>query len=341
MAGEKRPTISDVARAAGVSIAVVSYALNGRPGVAQSTRARVLRVADEIGWRPSVTARSLSRSRPVAVGLTLTWRTGEGVVDRTPLDFVAGLQTTLAERGIATLIQLAGDQDCAITTYRQWWAERRVDAVVVTDVLTDDPRLAALSDLRVPAVAVCHPDAAPSVPTVWHDDAAAATATADYLLTLGHRRIGHVSGPRELHATLRRSAALTTAAAAAGAVVTVEDTDSSPMQAAAATRRLLSADERPTALVFDNALTAMAGLEVARRLGLDVPWEVSIVAGEDSPMCQLAMPSLTALCRDSLAEGAAAGRLLLDVLDRPQRADAIQSPTAGLVVRGSTAPPVD
>ena len=96
----RRPTITDVARAAGVSIAVVSYALNGRPGVSAATRERVLRVADEFGWRPSAAARSM-RTGPRAIGLVFDRGAAGPVAQATGvLEFIISLQEVLATRNL-------------------------------------------------------------------------------------------------------------------------------------------------------------------------------------------------------------------------------------------------
>ena len=87
----RRPTISDIARLAGVSKGAVSYALNNRPGVSESTRARVLRIADELGWVPNSTARALSGQRADTVGLALSRSPRSLAVEPFFLDFLAGL----------------------------------------------------------------------------------------------------------------------------------------------------------------------------------------------------------------------------------------------------------
>jgi DNA-binding LacI/PurR family transcriptional regulator len=332
----RRPTIADVARAAGVSVAVVSYTLNGRPGVADGTRERVLRVAEEFGWRPSAAARSL-RSAPRTVGLVLPADGGApggvlGGEEGLPR-FVAALQAAVRERGVEVLLHVADGDTAAVTACRDWWAERRVTAVVVPDVRRDDARLAGLADIGVPAVAL---DGPPDATSVRADEAAAFAGLAGHLTALGHRRLAWVTAGTGLAAAGARSAALAAAAERAGGeATTVAVADRAG--AAAATRRLLEAGDRPTALVLDDDAAATAALDVARRLGVDVPWELSVTSAADSARCGLVTPSLTALARDGAAYGTAAGALLLDILDgRPTTSR--QVPTPVLRPRGSTAP---
>ena len=93
-----RPTIADVARRAGVSRAAVSFAVNGRPGVADETRARILRAAEELGWQPSFPARALTKARTGAVGLVLVRRSDQLEVDDFFVRFLAGVERALAPR---------------------------------------------------------------------------------------------------------------------------------------------------------------------------------------------------------------------------------------------------
>ncbi|MGH8940196.1 MAG: LacI family DNA-binding transcriptional regulator, partial [Actinomycetes bacterium] len=100
-----RPTISDVARVAGVSKGAVSFALNDRPGVGDATRARILAAAAELGWTPSHRARALSSSRALAVGLVVARTPDTLSADPFFPAFIAGIETTLAARGQALLLQ--------------------------------------------------------------------------------------------------------------------------------------------------------------------------------------------------------------------------------------------
>ncbi|QGQ19319.1 LacI family DNA-binding transcriptional regulator [Cellulomonas sp. JZ18] len=333
----RRPTITDVARAAGVSIAVVSYALNGRPGVSAATRERVLRVADEFGWRPSAAARSM-RSGPRAVGLvldrTLTGPVGYGA---DVLELVVPLQDVLRTRGLALVLQVVDDLAAAVALYGEWWAERRFDVMVVTDVRTEDPRLDALRRLRIPSVVVSCAEPSGEMATVGVDDDEATARVGRYLIELGHRQVAVVTGPDALQRTRTRVAGLGQAVAAGGGVLAHEATAGTPEGAAAACRRLLTGGRPPTALVFDTDHMAVAALDVARRTGLAVPWDVSVVALTDSPLCRLATPSITALPTVQSELGTAVGHAVLQVLDG-RTLPAPHIAVGGLAVRGSTGP---
>ena len=332
----KRPTIADIAREAGVSIGAVSYALNGMPGVSPSTRQRIIDIADEIGWRPSIAARSLSVARAHAVGLVLARPARTLGVEPFFMQFIAGLEVELSARGNALLLQVVDSHDNAAKATSAWWAERRVDGVIVTDLCQKDSRIPLIEKLGIPAVLVGRPRPDSTLPAVWSDDAAAVTAAVDYLVSLGHRRIARVAGLAALDHTQIRTAAFRSAMDKHGLpAAEVVDTDYTWEQGAHVTRTLLARDDRPTAITYDNDLMAIAALGVAREMGVLVPEQLSILAGDDSQLCALVHPGLTALSRDIAAYGSHAARTLIAAIEH-QQAESYQDATANLLIRAST-----
>ncbi|GLX40403.1 LacI family transcriptional regulator [Streptomyces roseochromogenus] len=350
----RRPTIKDIARRAGVSESAVSFALNGRPGVSEQTRARIRRVAEELGWQPNSAARALSGERSGAVGLVLARPAHTLGVESFFLQLVSGIQEVLSAERIALLFQVVEDIEAECAVHRRWWAERRVDGVLVVDPRTSDPRPELLAGLGLPAVLIGgyggegdggEGDGGggerPSVSRVWADDTRAMTEVLDHLHGLGHRRIVHIAGLPGLAHTARRVAALRAEAERlglpAGQVRSVP-TDYSDTEGAAATRRVLAEPEPPTALVYDNDVMAVAGSAVAAELGIPVPGRLSIVAWDDSALCRVTHPRLTALVRDTAGFGRLAAEELLAVLaGGPPRARESELPR--LEPRESTSPP--
>lgn len=335
----KRPTIAEIAAQAGVSIGAVSYALNGRPGVSAKTRQRILDIADEIGWRPSVAARSLSGSQAHTVGLIITRPAETLGVEPFFMRFIAGLERELSGRRIALLLQVVEDHRAAIEAMRLCWAERRIDGIVVTDLWGEDSRIPVLEELQMPAVLAGRPRADTRLPAVWTDDSAAVDSAVDYLVALGHRRIARVAGLPALDHTQVRIAAFRAAVRGHGlGEPQVVETDYTWEEGARATRTLLSRRDRPTAIMFDNDVMALAALNVAQEMGIAVPRELSIVGGDDSQLCVLVRPALTALSWDIQAYGAHTARVLLDTIDG-HSPDSHQERAARLVVRASTSSP--
>lgn len=330
--------MKDIARRAGVSESAVSFALNDRPGVSEITRDRVRRVAEQLGWRPSTAARALSGEGAATVGLVVARPADTLGVDSFFLQLISGIQEVLAERHLGLLFQVVEDVDDECAVYRRWWAEHRVDGVLVVDPRTDDPRPDLLEELGLPAVVIGGvPDAEhPGMSTVWADDAGAMASVVGELYALGHRRIAHIAGLPGLAHTERRIRALRAEAERRGlSEVRSLTTDYSDSEGAAVTRRVLESGAPPTALIYDNDVMAVAGAAAATELGFLVPRDVSVVAWEDSALCRMVRPWLSALSRDTLEFGRTAARELTALLDGgPART--VQVPVPRLIGREST-----
>lgn len=406
----KRPTITDIAREAGVSKGAVSYALNGRPGVSEATRQRITRIARELGWSPSSTARALSGGRIGTIGL---------VLDREP--FFPALLDGLSS---ALLLQVATGPDAALAIHRRWHAERKVDGVL----LTGPEGAAELVRIGLPAVLLGGPGGEPGVPSVRVDDTAAAGEALEYLAALGHRRVVRVAGAPVFADPAARAEAFTAAArrlglcgagepgwagarerggfdasaAGVGELRWSGGRDGGAFDAPAAgagqlrwagdrgaldppapgagepwagslegrgrlsgvgrfpdppgvsadplrpvtvhsepcadtVRRVLATHPRPTALLCDTDTLAVAALAAAGELGLAVPRDLSIVSWDDTPLCRLVRPALSAISRPLAELGSLAVSLLRDVVDGSPAGDVCAS-RPRLITRGSTGP---
>ena len=337
---KRRITITDVASRAGVSISAVSFALNGRPGLAEETRQRILDVAHEMGWSPSQRARSLAVSRAFAVGLVLS-RAPEllGSDPFYPM-FIAGTEAVLSESGYSLLLQVLPHPGKEAEAYRRLVAQGRVDGVFLTDLRHHDPRVAMLTELGLSAVTLNRPDVPSTLPAVCLDDnAPGITEMTQHLLDLGHTRIAHVTGPPEyMHAVRRREAwraAMAGAGLPEGPVVISDFTASG---GAEATRELLALDEPPTAIVYANDLMAISGMAVAQELGFSVPERLSVTGFDDTELAAHVHPALTTVRTSPFAWGQAAARALLQLVDTGS-APHVELDLPGMVVRSSKAGP--
>ncbi|SNY49893.1 LacI family DNA-binding transcriptional regulator [Paractinoplanes atraurantiacus] len=322
-----RPTIRDVAAAAGVSKGTVSFVLNGRPGVAEDTKRRILDAARELGWTPSHQARALSTSRAFAVGLVLAREPELLGADPFFPAFIAGVERTLSDRGQALVLQVV-PEDEEEAGYRRLAGSKRVDGVFLLDLRVGDTRIALLEELGLPAVTIARPDVPSGFPAVLVDDRPGIVAAVRHLQELGHRRIAHVGGPAHfLHAAIRKKAWEETGE---GPYV---EADFSAAGGAQATRELLEGKEPPTAIVYANDLMAIAGMAVAQELGVPV----SVTGFDNTELAAYVSPPLTTVRTDPYLWGRKAAEALLGLIEGEHKTD-IPVPPAQLVVRGSTAP---
>lgn len=331
----ERPTIRDIATVAGVSPSAVSFALNDRPGVSQTTRRRILAVANEMGWTPNAAARALSASRAGAIGLVIARPSQSVAAERFFFEFIVGMQAALASEGMALLLQIITDPAEEVTIHRTWWAQRRVDGVVVVDPRRDDPRLAALADLGLPYVLVGERDES-GMPAVLGDEEGMVALVIEHLLSLGRRRIAYVSGMSALLHTERRSTAMARLGRSRGVEIMVATAlDYTERSGAQTTAELVGAQRPPDAIVYDNEVLAVGGLTALREEGRLPGADLSVVSLEDSPLCRALTPSITAVHREPGVMGDTATRLLLEHLAHgTSRTE--QGRTPELIVRGSS-----
>ncbi len=333
----RRPTIADVARHAGVSKGLVSYALNDRPGVSSGSRERILAAASDLGWTPSVRARSLSTGRSFACGVVIGRSTDVIAADPFFHSLIAGLEDVFSQSGQVLVLAVATPGRREAETYRGLAEDRRVDGVVITDLRAADERIALVERLGMKAVTLGRPDVESPFSSVSVDDGAGIRSAVAHLAALGHRRVAHVAGPEAMLHGRRRAEAFLSAASDAGLEPVVVDTDFSAAEGAEATHRLLSRPDRPTAIVYSNDHMAVAGIGVAQRRGLRVPDDLSITGFDDTELGRYVHPALTSVATDARAWGSAAARALLDALSGGTASHReLDEPT--LIVRESTGP---
>ncbi|MGB3731911.1 LacI family DNA-binding transcriptional regulator [Microbacterium sp.] len=327
----RRPTINDVAHAAGVSVATVSKAVNGRDGVAPATLAHVMSVVDELGYASSLVATSMRRRRTNVIGVLVA------EFEPFALQLLRGVSTELQGTRF-DVMAYAGSVSAG--EHRGW--ERRslsrlagtlIDgAIVVTPTSTPEA--------AVPIVAIDPhegPDGPATVSVINVDGARAAT---EHLISLGHRRIGHLRGRTDLISAQQREQGYREALDAAGIPfdpALIADGGYRAADSTAGAHALLERADRPTAIFAANDLSAIELLRVAAERGLRVPEDLSVIGFDDISEAAAHVPQLSTV-RQPLAEmGAAAVRLLLRMLDGGERED-VRMP-AELVVRETTAPP--
>lgn len=331
----ERVTIDDLAARLGLSRASVSYALNGRPGVAEETRMRVLKLAQELGWQPSVSARSLSRSRADAFGMVLNRRPEDLGSEPFYMGLLSGIESALSDAGRSLMIRFVPDVQSEAEVYRRWTAERRVDGVILTDLRLDDPRPTLLDELSLPYLV----HNGHLTERGWHfENGREALQLVDHLADLGHTSIAHISGPVDFVHEVERREAITAGARNHGMTAVSVVGDYSLDHAHDLTAELVRQQDAPTAFIYSNDLMAVGGQSALLQAGRE---DVSIVSWDDSLLCRSARPGITALQRDPYQAGLRSATALLEATRKP--GDPVPSPVPAhpsrLVVRESSRRP--
>ncbi|MGW1344931.1 LacI family DNA-binding transcriptional regulator [Kribbella sp. NPDC002412] len=311
--GRRRVTISDLARRLHISKASVSYALNGRAGVSDETRQRVLDLAEELGFHPNSAAVALSASRTRTIGIVIARDPALISTEAFYMRTLVGIEQYLNEVDSSLLLRLTGEHGEDLDVLRRWSRQGRVDGFILFDEHDDDPRITLLKELGMPCVVVSSNDPDDQVGRLISSPVETVTLLLDHLAELGHRDIAHISGPFTFVHEQLRVRMLGEGAEQRGMTVRHVEGSYRYDDGAELTRRLLTDPNPPTAIVLGNDLMAVAALRVAMDLGTDVPGEVSILAWDDSPLCELARPGITAIDQKTMERGRAAADLLLRV----------------------------
>ena len=335
---ERRATLRDVARAAGVHPATASRALNERTRklVKEETARRVLEAARALSYRPNPIAKGLRTRRSATVGVLIPDLTN-------PLfpPIIRGVEEVLEPAGYAVAVANCDyDLERERGHYREMLA-RQVEGFVVATALRRHPLLEETGGR--PYVLVNRTVDDEGVAAAILDDEAGIGMVVDHLAALGHRAIAHLAGPQQTSTGHRRLQGFLRAREAHGlppdpelVVVTERMTEGA---AFAAVKGLLERRPDVTAVVASNDLMAVGCYAALERLGLRCPEDVSVAGFNDLRFMDRLCPPLTTVRVPHRILGNVAGRLLLERLRDPEAAQRTVRLTPSLVVRGSTAPP--
>lgn len=339
-------TLAEVAAAAGVSKAAASFAFNKPDRLSDQTLQRVLRTAQELGYSRDPIARMLRERRTNSLGVLLPQDVPAAMANPYYAQFLAGVGTTCHREGLTMLLvpPLRGSMLKAIPY-------AAADGFIVCGLEADRGEITTLNQRGVPMVLV-DGEPVPDVSAIEVDDRGGARAACDYILGLGHRRIGivafeagvHETGPRYRGPLARRIEGITDALADAGLrlnspgiAVTEAPCDREGGQQAF--RRLCARPDRPTAILALSDILAVGVLDAARDAGVSVPAELSVTGFDDQPEASWTTPGLTTVRQPVETKGRLAADLLVDSIhSRLDHAQQRRLPTT-LVIRGSVGPP--
>ncbi|HEX5117022.1 MAG TPA: LacI family DNA-binding transcriptional regulator [Pseudonocardiaceae bacterium] len=333
MQPSSRVTIRDVAARAGVSVATVSKVINQRYGVAADTSARVQAVIDELGYEASLVAQSLRNHRTNVIGIL--------VADLEPFstELLKGAADAIRGSGFELVVYSAGGRVGDHVGWERRYLSRLsgtlVDGAILVTPTVVDVRYDA------PIVAVDPHTGPTDLPTIDSDNLRGAQFATEHLLSLGHTRIGMLTGRADLQSARLREEGFRHALASAGVPVDESLVEPGAYDAgvsADSAIRLLSRPDRPTAIFAANDITAIATVETAHTLGLRVPDDLSVVGFDNVPESALTSPPLTTVHQPIREMGQSAIDMLIRLIRGDDSEPVHLTLTTSLVVRQSTGP---
>jgi DNA-binding LacI/PurR family transcriptional regulator len=324
-----RPTLEDVAAHAQVSRALVSIVMRGAPGASETTRARVLQAAADLGYRPDTRARLLARTRSQLLGVMFNVR------HAFHSDLVEGIYAAAEADGydvVLSALTPSRDEARAEETLLGY----RCDALLL---LGPESPASPLADLarRLPVVVVGRRVSAEPVDSIHSADDEGLHQAVDHLVTLGHQEIVHIGGGRGPKAADRRRGYRTAMRQHdLGDHIRVLEGGQTTDAGARAARRLLRADTLPTAVVAYDDDCAVGALDTLVRAGVSVPRDISIVGYDDSLISRFPHVNLTTVGQDAHRMAGLAVRRALERLNGEEVAERELILSPHLIVRGTT-----
>ncbi|MBW3097221.1 LacI family DNA-binding transcriptional regulator [Pseudohoeflea coraliihabitans] len=336
--GRKKITIKDVARESGLALSTVSNALAGKALVRPETRSHVVAVAQKLGYRASIAARTLRSQRSYAIGVLI-----EDVANPSASAFVRGVEDVVNRAGCTLLLaNTDGDLERQVAAMNTL-LDRDVDGLVLISQHLADARIREILGGDVPAVLVqrCDPDL--DLDYVGGDNSDGILEALRYVHGLGHRRIGFLTGPRVSSSARERLEAFRRGVDELG----LEDAESLTyegrysLEAGMEAAGFFSGMRRPpTCILASNDMSAIGLIQGLGERGLDVPKDISVVGLDDIELARIKAIDLTTIRLEKRNIGAEAAALLLRRIDTPEAPAARVIVPTKLIVRGTTAPVV-
>ncbi len=331
-------TRDDVAKLAQVSPSTVSYVVNNGPRpVSAETRERVLKAIQELGYHPNAVARNLRRQQTNSIGLIIP-----DIVNPYFADLAKGIEDTVFERDYTVAFcHTAYSLERELRYVEHLYSERTAGVIWVP--ATDDPSPAMkIREHGMPLVVLDRNTTGLEAPSVVGDNFAAGYIATNYLISLGHRRIGCIARPVRLSHSQERIRGYQTALREHGLPADEELIAPGGYRfenGSHAIDYLLGLENPPTAVFAYNDIMAIGALRRLKERGYRVPEDFSMIGCDDIPEAPFTCPALTTIQQPKLAMGRKAAQFLLDLIGGVELENTIQAKfEVNLIVRETTGP---
>ena len=328
-------TIKDIAKAAGVSHTTVSRALNGNPAISTQTTKRIRDLAQQMGYTPSAVAQSLLSQRTLTIGIVVT-----SIADPFFAQVVEGVENEASAAGYSVFLTTSHNDPQREIQVVSTLHRRRVDAVIVTSSNVGGLYASELDQIQVPIVLINNQGEGKHLYSVSVDDQHGAKLATEYLISLGHRRIGYLGTHTRQKSNRRRLLGYQQALTEAGieldeSLVTMSEILIHVENEMLAFSTIMAA--KPTAIVCYNDLMAIGVLNACRQHGVRVPEDMSVIGFDDIEYTTYVTPKLTSIRQPRYKMGELAMQMALALIADEQ--DVHNKMLRGeLIARESTAP---
>lgn len=327
---KKTVTIQDVAKAAGVSVSTVSRVLNGKVDVASETQEHILSVIDDLGYTTNLAARSMRSYKKNLVGLIMP-----DIAYPFAIEVMKGVNRAIAESEFDLLVYTTGDvRKSGRASHEQKYVSLLTNSISDGVILVAP--VAGEFNIDAPIVSIDPLASNPNYPAVHATNFHGAVAAMEYLLSLGHKRIGYISGRAELESASRRLKGYTDALEKAGIPIDEEliaSGDYTTETGVSGARQLLGLANPPSAIFASNDQMAMGVFQLAEEMGLRIPDDLSVVGFDN--ITESKYMGLTTVDQFISEMGYVATQMLIKLINSIPLEDQTYRMQTKLVVRNS------
>lgn len=331
------PTIYDVAREAGVSYSTVSRALTGYEFVKPSTREKVLRAAEKLGYVPNQQARGLAGGRSNLIGVLVPALSNDYVGE-----ILRGIDEELTKSDYNLILYTTHRHNGKEAAYVATILNGAAEGLLLVVPMISNSYLDALREQDFPYVLIDRSDGADQSSAVISTNWQGAYEATQYLIELGHRRIGFIAGLPGLNSATERWEGYAAALSAHGIPMDSQLVAQGAFREKigySAAESLLALPELPTAIFASNDLSALGAISAIRQRGLRIPEDISVIGFDDIPQASLIYPRLTTIRQPLDQMGREAVTLLLEQIENPTLKKRQVTLETQLIVRDSCCPP--
>ena len=335
-------TIKDIAKVANVSHTTVSRALRDHPAIAPRTAERIRQIAEDLGYIPNTAARGLKTSRSGILGVIV-----RRIVDPFFSEVLQGIEDVLQAHSYSLFLAASHRDPDRERVIIQAMSERRVDGVIICSTQVSQQQQRRLAAFNVPTVLINNQAPEDVTHSIYLDAVSGSREVTEYLVGLGHRRIGYLGNLRGGRTNIDRlrgyRQALNTAGIRQRPDYLQEASSGLAAGGAEAASAFLRLSEPPTAIVCYNDVMAIGALQVLQSAGVKVPEQCAVTGFDNIELSAYVTPPLTTFSQPKYELGREAALMMLRLLESSDgdAGDDVRTLRGTLIIRSSTAPPPD
>lgn len=330
-------TIRDVAKKAGVSVSTVSRAFNNYGDISESTRDAILKISNELGYKPNIVAKSLSSSRHYRVGMLVENYDTSGMLNPLVFEILLSFRDAVSKQDYEIVLLPTTSENQKQESLEKLFNEKKIDGAFIMGLKTTDEYYRELKTIKYPCVLYDVSIDNSMVSSVGVDNIKGAFLAVEHLIKLGHKRIAFIDGHKEAEVSYERLDGYYLALNRYGIPIDnslVEYSDFSDKGAEQSVEKLLKDHKEFTAVFCASDLMAAGAINMLSNLGYLVPDDISVVGFDDIFIAQYLNPKLTTIRQNRAKIGQSAANVLISMVSGQEIGRVMVDPE--LIVRDST-----